>query len=73
MLLKVTFELVIDDQEQVVYFLEKITEDVTDEGYGAFLVDTFLNAVYQYDDDKLALVLNYTGEHISSIDEYPFL
>ena len=30
--------------------------------YLAFLVDTFLNAVYLYDDDRLVLVLNYTGE-----------
>ena len=35
---------------------------MNDEGYRAFLVDTFLNAVYLYDDDKLVLVLNYTGE-----------
>ena len=27
-----------------------------------FLVDTFLNAAYLSDDDKLVLVLNYTGE-----------
>lgn len=51
------------DREQVVYFLEKFRSgDVNDEGYRAFLVDTFLNAAYLYDDDKLVLVLNYTGE-----------
>ena len=41
--------------------LRKKTEN-TDDGYRAFLVDTFLNAAYLYDDDKLVLVLNYTGE-----------
>ena len=47
----------------MVYFLERFRDgDVSDEGYRAFLVDTFLNSVYLYDDDKLVLVLNYTGE-----------
>lgn len=51
------------ERDQVVYFLERFREgDVTDDGYRAFLVDTFLNAAYLYDDDKLVLVLNYTGE-----------
>ena len=51
------------EQEQVVYFLEQLREgDITDNGYCVFLVDTFLNAVYLYDDDKLVLVLNYTKE-----------
>ena len=51
------------DREQVVYFLEKFREgDVKDEAYRALLVDTFLNAAYLYDDDRLVLVLNYTGE-----------
>ena len=36
--------------------------DVDDQAYRAFLVDTFLNAAYLYDDNKLVLVLNYTGE-----------
>jgi hypothetical protein len=31
--------------------------------YRAFLVDTFLNAAYLYDDDRLVLVLNYSGEN----------
>lgn len=51
------------ERDQVVYFLERFRDgDVSDEGYRAFLVDTFLNSVYLYDDDKLVLVLNYTGE-----------
>lgn len=51
------------DREQVVYFLEQFRDgDINDEEYRAFIVDTFLNAVYLYDDNKLVLVLNYTGE-----------
>ncbi len=52
------------DKDQVVYFLERFRHgDVNEESYRNFLVDTFLNAVYLYDDDKLVLLLNYTGEH----------
>lgn len=51
------------DREQVLYFLKQFRKgDFSEEGYRAFLVDTFLNAAYLYDDDKLILVLNYTGE-----------
>lgn len=51
------------EREQVIYFLERFRSgDINDEGYRAFLVDTFLNAAYLYDNDKLVLVLNYTGE-----------
>lgn len=51
------------ERDQVVYFLEKCRGgDVNDESYQVFLIDTFLNAAYLYDDDKLVLVLNYTGE-----------
>ncbi len=52
------------DREQVAYFLKRFrTGDRSDEEFQAFLVDTFLNSVYLYDDDKLILALNYTGEH----------
>lgn len=52
------------ERDQVVYFLERFRDgDVNDEMYRVFLVDTFLNSVYLYDDDKLVLVLNYTGEN----------
>ena len=51
------------DRDQVVFFLERFRNgSIDDEAYRVFLVDTFLNAVYLYDDDKLVLVLNYTGE-----------
>ncbi len=49
------------DREQIVFFLKALRDgDVNDDMYKAFLVDTFLNAVYLYDDNKLVLVLNYT-------------
>ena len=51
------------ERDQVVYFLEQFREgDVNDESYRIHLVDTFLNSVYLYDNNKLVLVLNYTGE-----------
>ena len=51
------------DKEEIVYFLKNLRNGNTnDDMYLAFLVDTFLNAVYLYDDDRLVLVLNYTGE-----------
>lgn len=52
------------ERDQIVYFLEQFRNgDTSDDAYRAFLVDTFLNSVYLYDDDKLVLVLNYTGEN----------
>ena len=52
------------ERAQVVFFLESFRNgDINDDIYRAFLVDTFLNAVYLYDDNKLVLVLNYTREH----------
>lgn len=51
------------ERDQVVYFFEKLREgDLSDPAYQAFLVDTFLNAAYLYDDDRLVLVLNYTRD-----------
>ena len=52
------------DRDQVIYFLERFRDgDITDESYRVFLVDTFLNSVYLYDNNKLILLLNYTGEN----------
>lgn len=51
------------ERDQIVYFLERFRNgDVNDEAYRVFLVDTFLNSVFLYD-DKLTLVFNYTGEN----------
>ena len=52
------------ERDQVIYFLERFRDgDINDEMYRVFLVDTFLNAAYLYDDNRLVLVLNYTGEN----------
>ena len=51
-------------REQIEYFFDKLRQgDADDEDYKQRLIDTFLNKVYLYDDDKLILVLNYTGEN----------
>ena len=51
------------DREQIVFFLQRFRSgDIEDETYRAFLVDTFLQAVYVYD-DKLVITLNYSGEN----------
>lgn len=51
------------ERDQIVYFLEHFRGgDVDDESYRQLLVGVFLNAVYLYD-DKLTLVLNYSGDN----------
>ena len=52
------------ERDQIVYFLHRFRDgDINDEMYRAFLVDTFLNSVYLYDDGRLVLFLNYSGEN----------
>lgn len=52
------------ERDQVVWFLERFRDgDITDDAFRAFLVDTFLNSAYLYDDDKLVLILNYSGKN----------
>lgn len=51
------------ERDQIVWFLERFRDgNIDDEAFRAFLVDTFLNAVYLYD-DKLVLVFNYSGDN----------
>lgn len=51
------------DRDQIVFFLERFRKgDPNDEAYRIMLVDTFLNSVFLYDDDKMVIVLNYSGE-----------
>jgi len=51
------------ERDHIIFFLERFRNgDIEDEGYRIRLIDTFLNSVYLYDDDKLVLVLNYSGE-----------
>ena len=48
------------ERDQIVWFLERFRDgDTNDEAFRAFLVDTFLNSVYLYDDEKMILILNY--------------
>ena len=50
-------------QEQIAFSLSRFQNgDIEDESYRMQLIDTFLNAVFLYDDDKLVLTLNYSGE-----------
>ena len=52
------------DREQIVFFLSRFKGgDEEDEAYRIMLVDTFLNSVFLYDDDRLVLVMNYSGEN----------
>ena len=50
-------------QEQIAFSLSRFQNgDTEDENYRMQLIDTFLNTVFLYDDDKLVLTLNYSGE-----------
>ena len=52
------------ERDQIVWFLERFRDgNIDDEAFRAFLVDTFLNSAYLYDDDKLVLVFNYSGNN----------
>ncbi|MDR1067339.1 MAG: recombinase family protein [Clostridiales bacterium] len=52
------------DREQIIFFLERFKNgDLEDEAYRIMLVDTFLNSVFLYDDDRLVLCMNYSGEN----------
>ena len=51
------------DRKTVVWFLKRFrTEDQSDVGWRIFIVDTFLKAAYLYDDGRLLLHLNFTGD-----------
>ena len=49
-------------KEQVAFSLSRFqNRDADDENYCLQLIDTFLNSVFLYDDNKLVLTLNYSG------------
>ena len=51
------------ERDQIVFFLERFRDgDIQDEAYRLFLIDTFLQAVYVYD-DRLVITLNYSGDN----------
>lgn len=55
------------EKEQIIYFLEQFRSGETDdEKYKIFIVDTFLNKVFLYD-DKIVFVLNYTDNNNKEI------
>lgn len=52
------------ERDQIVWFLERVRSgNLQDEAFRTFLVDTFLNSIYIYDDDKIILVFNYSGNN----------
>lgn len=51
------------DRDTVVWFLERFrTADQSDLGWRIYIIDTFLKAAYLYDDGRLLLHLNFTGD-----------
>jgi len=51
-------------RDDVVWFLERFRAgDADDASWRIYLVDTFLQAAYLFDDGRLLLQLNYTGEN----------
>lgn len=52
------------ERDTVVWFLERFrTADQSDIGWRIFIVDTFLQAAYLYDDGRLLLHLNFGGRN----------
>lgn len=51
-------------RSEVVYFLKKFRNgDVNDASWRIYLVETFLGAAYLFDDGRLLLQLNYSGDN----------
>ena len=51
------------ERDAVVWFLERFrTADQSDVGWRIYIIDTFLKAAYLYDDGRLLLHLNFTGD-----------
>lgn len=51
------------ERDTVVWFLERFrTDDQSDVGWRIYIVDTFLKAAYLFDDGRLLLHLNFTGD-----------
>ena len=51
------------DRDAVVWFLERFrTGDISDVNWRIRIIDTFLKAAYLYDDGKLLLQLNFSGD-----------
>ena len=51
------------ERDQVVFFLSRFRDgDADDVAFRIFLIETFLKAAYLYDDGRLILSLNFSGE-----------
>lgn len=54
------------ERDTVLWFLTRFrTKDQSDVGWRIFIVETFLKAAYLYDDGRLLLQLNFTGDKSS--------
>lgn len=52
------------NRNQIAFFLESFKcGDYNDDTYRFKLVDTYLNSAYLYDDGRLVIILNYSGEN----------
>ncbi len=52
------------ERKQVIYFLQKFRNgDINDVAWRIYLVDTFLQAAYLFDDGRVLLHLNYSGNN----------
>ena len=56
-------DIVPADRERIIEWLRSLREgDIRDKQYQAGLFDTFLIAVYLYDDDRMKIVFSYSGK-----------
>jgi DNA invertase Pin-like site-specific DNA recombinase len=52
------------ERDQIVFYLERFrNRDIDDMAYKVMLIDTFLNSVFLYDDGRLVICMNYSGEN----------
>lgn len=52
------------ERDQVIFWLERFRKgDIEDQKYRKDLIDIFVNAIYLYDDNRLVIIYNYSGEN----------
>ncbi|MDD6258635.1 MAG: hypothetical protein PUA69_05200, partial [Erysipelotrichaceae bacterium] len=50
-------------REMIIYYFEKMrAQDHNSKQYQNFLINTFLNKIYLYNDGSMKMVLNYSGK-----------
>jgi len=62
-------------KEQIIYWISRFKDgDINDEKYCQMLIDTFINAVFVYD-DKIVITYNHSGDNstvtVSDLDKSP--